>query len=279
MEQIEILKDEIWVLKRNTQNNWMEFNNIQSHLTRANGEATKTVFCVPLDSLTGEYKDIFSGEGEDSEEREILRETLANHLKLNIEDLYPGSEWLKAKNVNLIGKQREFNLALAHDYIDYLIVKSNKSVNVGEGFRANSEYTFTCENERVAKSVKRREIIADAYILLKNLNREEKESLLIAFGYNTSGMSQTGVEDAIGKEVESDPSRIIKFYNLPTFKAQVFVRKALQCKILTWVGTSVFYNENIIGINVEDAATWMLDPKNKSALEAIKIVMQERKVL
>lgn len=279
MEQLEILRDEIWVLKRTTTNNWMSDNKIKTHLTRANGEATKTVFCVPLDPLTGEPKDIFLNEGVDNEEREELRERLAEYLKLDISFLYTGSEWLLERAVTLVGELREFNLNLPTDYLDYLIIKCNKSVTIGDSYKSNAEYSFTCETERIAKDVKKREIKADAYILLRNLNREEKESILVAFGYNTSGMSQAGIEDAVGKEVETDPKRLIDFYNLPTFKAIVFVRKALTAKILTWVGSSVFYNESLIGLSIEGAASWMLDPKNKMAREAIKTGLQERKAL
>lgn len=279
MEQLEILRDETWVLKRTTTNNWMAHNSIKTHLTRANGEATKTVFCVPLDPITGEPKDIFLNEGTDVEEREELRESLASHLKLPVDFLYTGSEWLLERAVTLVGELREFNLNIPTDYLDYLIIKCNKSVTIGDAYKANAEYSFTCETERIAKDVKKREIKADAYILLKNLNREEKESILVAFGYNTSGMSQTGIEDAVGKEVETDPKKLIDFYNLPTFKALVFVRRALTAKILQWVGTSVFYNENLIGITVEGAAAWMLDPKNKMAREAIKTVLQDKKAI
>lgn len=261
---IDVTKDEIWVLKRNTTNAWMGVNNIKTHLIRGNGEATKTIFCVPIDGTTGQPKDIFNKNEEE-------RESIANLLKLPVEHLLPGSDFLNERSVILIGDSKEFNLNNANDYLDHLIVKANtSSVNVGDKFRAGAEYIFICEEERIQKEVKKREVKAEAYILLKELNKDEKESILLALGFNTIGMSQAGIEDAIGKKVEETPQAIVDIYKVPNFKGIVFIRKGIHANVLKSLGGQIYYNDTLLGFDLSSAASYVLDKNNALVVEGIK---------
>lgn len=258
------LKNEIWVLKRNTTNTWMNLNSIETHLNRSDGEASKTVFCVCLNPRTGLHKEILN-----KEEKDYL--TYVLKLKPSDNSLEPGSDFLINRSVELKGKEKKFDLSNPSDYLDLAIVRSNENIISEEGkYKSGADFTLFCENEKMEKQVTARKIKAEAYKLVSSLSIEEKKGILMLFGYNTIEMADLGIEDKFGLLVEQEPQRVIEISNTPNFKGAVFIRKGLYKKVLASHGGHIYFNETLLGTSIEAAAEFLKKPENKPLLDALK---------
>jgi len=258
------LRDEVWVLKRNTSNTWMNLNQIESHLNRSDGEASKTVFCVSLNPKTGLPKEILT-----KEEKAYL--TFALNLNPADKSLEPGSEFLLSKAVELKGKEKVFNLTNPSDYLDLCIVRSNENLISEEGkYKTGADFILTCENEKLEKQVNARKVKAEAYKLVANLSIEEKKGILMLFGFNTIEMTDLSVEDKFGLLVEQEPKKVMDISATPNFKGAVFIKKGIHKKVLSNHGGHIFYNETLLGTSLEEAAVFLKDPANKHILDVLK---------
>lgn len=258
------LKDEVWILKRNTTNTWMNLNKIESHLNRSDGEASKTVFCVSLNPKTGLPKEILT-----KDEKAYL--SFALRLTEGDKSLEPGSEFLLNRVVELKGKEKIFNLTNPSDYLDLCIVRSNENLISEEGkFKTGADFTLSCENEKLEKQVNARKLKAEAYKLVSTLSIEEKKGILMLFGFNTVEMTDLSVEDKFGLLVEQEPKKVMDLNATPNFKGAVFIKKGIHKKVLKDHGGHIFYNETLLGTSAEEAAIFLKDPANKHILDILK---------
>lgn len=256
-------------LRRVGSNSWVKDLNainrdkIIGNFKSSDGTLAKTSIGIGVDSRSGLRKVILDKSEEAKFEKEIgLPEgTLAS-----------GSEFWKEFAVTIQGNTLELN---ENDPMDKLRIKLLKSKSIVAGSLAElstnayAEFVIVSEVEEAKKANISRDVRKKAYAAFDKMSSQDMEDVLIAMGKKPTSMSKELIEDAIGREIDTNPGRFVLIYTNPKFQSIVFINRLLNMGILVRRGEAISYEEDVLGYDITSAIDFINTPVNKLILDSL----------
>ena len=262
-------KPKIFV-KRVTSNEWVKDLNvinkdkIKGSFKSSDGSQAKTRIGVGLDSKTGLRKNVLTNEEQKKFEK---------LLGMTEGTLSPGSDYWIDFSVTIEGSVLMLDPENPKHQLDLIVLKS-KTKLVADGLeelkeKSKAEFVIVSEVEEAKKANKNRGIKSKAYALFDKMTSTEMEDLLIAMGKKPTSMSKEMMEDAVGREIDNNPGKVVTIYTNPKFQNLVFINKLLNMGVLTKKGEAIVYEEDVLGFDNSSAIDYLYSPQNKVVLDSL----------
>jgi hypothetical protein len=231
---------------------------------------------VLYDPSTGRY-----ATGLAEEERVFLEKKLGVDLSDRFIQDAPHPFW--SSRAAIIKMNREPMILDISLPMNYLKVKNMKASSLianslqdwKKGLYPNATHYIHDEQETLALEASKVQLRNKARQKVYTMPLEEKTYLVRLLSEKSArGRSQDYIDVELDKIVEEKPAEFMRYINMD--KAELGVRaKILECidrNILTKQGISVYYMGDRIGMDLEEAVKFFLDPQN----QMIKVVIFEK---
>lgn len=258
------------IVKRITSNDWIkELNSINKDKVRgsfksADGSLAKTKIGVGIDRKTGLRKVILDRTEATKYEKE---------LGMPEGTLSASSDYWRDFSVDIEGSELVLDPNSSMDQLKLKLLKSKTDL-VANGLeelktKSNVQFVIVSEAEEAKKSNVIRNVRSKAYAAFEKMTTSEMEDVLIAMGKKPTSMSKEMIEDAIGREIDTNAAKFLAIYTNPKFQPLVFINKLLNMGIITKRGEAVVYEEDVLGYDNTSAIDYLYSPANKIVLEAL----------
>lgn len=260
------------IVKRTTSNEWIKDLNginkdkIRGSFKSADGSLAKTGIGLGTDKATGLRKVILDS----TEQKRFEKE-----LGMPEGKLAPDSDfWIDFK-VDIQGSELILDPNSPMDRLKLLVLKS-KTKLVANGLeelktKSNAEFVIVSEAQEAKKSNAIRAVRSKAYAAYVNMSPEDMADVLIAMGKKPTSMSREMIEDAMGREVDTNPAKFIAIYTNPKYEQLVFVNKLLNIGIIQKRGEAIIYEEDVLGYDLTSTIDFLYSPANKVVLDSLII--------
>ncbi len=260
------------IVKRTTSNEWIKDLNginkdkIRGSFKSADGSLAKTGLGLGIDKATGLRKVLL----DKSEQRDFEKS-----LGMAEGTLSPNSEfWIDFK-VDIQGSELILDPNSPMDQLKLRLLKSKTNL-VADSLedlktKSNAEFVIVSEAQEAKKSNAIRNIRSKAYAAFEKMSTEEMSDVLIAMGKKPTSMSKEMIEDAMGREVDTNPAKFISIYTNPKYEQLVFLNKLLNLGILQKRGEAIVYEEDVLGYDSTSAIDFLYSPVNKVILDSLAI--------
>lgn len=260
------------IVRRITSNDWIkELNGVNKDKIRgsfksADGSLAKTSIGLGIDIRTGLRKVIL----DNTEQRNFEKQ-----LGMAEGTLSPSSEYWRDFTVDIQGSDLILDPNSVMDQLRLKVLRSKTSLiaNGLEELKTKSlaEFVIVSEAEEAKKSNIIRNIKSKAYAALGNMTTSDMEDVLVAMGKKPTSMSKDMIEDAMGREVETNAAKFLAIYTNPKFQNLVFMNKLLNMGILVKRGEAIVYEEEVLGYDNSSAIDYLYSPANKVVLDALTV--------
>ena len=125
---------------------------------------------------------------------------------------------------------------------------------------------------------KKRELRSKAYQLYTAMSLAEKRNALLLYNKGVSiieAMSPSSIDAELGDEMDNDYSKFIKIAQDPKIKIKAEIINYINKNIIqrgtnkSTYDQELYFNNELIGVSLEEAAAYLLSTKNSKILEAI----------
>lgn len=260
------------IVKRITSNDWIkELNSINKDKVRgsfksADGSLAKTAIGLGIDKKTGLRKVILDRTEATKYEKE---------LGMAEGTLSANSEYWRDFTVDIQGSELILDPNSSMDQLKLKLLKS-KTELVANGLeelktKSNVQFVIVSEAEEAKKSNVSRNVKSKAYASFDKMSVSEMEDVLIAMGKKPTSMSTEMIQDAMGREIDTNAAKFLAIYTNPKFQSLVFINKLLNMGIITKRGEAIVYEEDVLGYDNSSAIDYLYSPANKVVLDALTV--------
>jgi len=206
------------------------------------------------------------------EEKEVEKE-----LRLKEGELNKNSDFWKNYAVHIFDKEMLLDLDIAKDKLDYYLLRASKKVansikEYNEGLWPKAIYVMhdfeeEAKTENIAIQVRKK-----AWKKFATMSAEEMKQVLKLMGKKADNLSNEVVENTLNKIIETDPEEFNRIVGIDNFKTRLLVEDLLHSNYLRKMGSKYLYADDVIGYNLDEAISYLNDPKNQEIL----ITLQEK---
>jgi len=172
------------------------------------------------------------------------------------------------------------NLDNPLDEIKYLVMRKSKFVansveEYNQGLWPEATHVIFNEAEEVAVKAKRVELKQKAYKIAFKLSKKEKINLItIISGKVLSNHSDELIDVEMDKIIEEQPELLISYSNKSKeyLNTKALILTALNERILQKRGVAIYYMDELIGLDEEEAVKFLNDANN----QAFKTIIIEK---
>lgn len=133
-----------------------------------------------------------------------------------------------------------------------------------------AEFYLTDEQEEIEKSNIERRSKRQSYILFGQMTPERMRNVLIAYGKDPRDVSPDQIENLLGIELDNDPDKFLSIVEDPKINDKIFIHNLINYGILKKKGSALNYNQDMLGVDVEDTIRFLKNKKNNMILVALK---------
>jgi len=235
---------------------------------------TTAKLVVNIDPNTGKFPDLLAG----LEEKEKAQ--LASAISKSLDELNPykrEDNFWAAYEVKLDRNIKVLDLSLPFDFLDYLVLKSNKNLvapSASEKFSKGSyKWCLVDEEEEVQEKRKSSDKKKDAYKFLGKLegNESRMKDFLMIYGKKAPfDANKDWLVSQLDSIIDSDIDGFLAIATDANFDIKLDIEKALSAKALERKGVKYYLpGGDSIG-TLQETIDFLKDPKNSDVLMTIK---------
>jgi len=142
---------------------------------------------------------------------------------------------------------------------------------------AKAEFVIFNEEQEAVVNITARKVKREAFSVFNAMSPTEMRDALTAMGKKADSVSNEIAEDMLGTIVETRPEYFLTIAKDKFFKEKVFLNKLIQQGIIKKGGSKVYYDQEMLGHDVESAIEYLTNPKNDNVVEALKKQLKEIK--
>ncbi len=262
------------IVKRITTNEWVKDLNsinkdkIEGSFKSSDGTRAKARLGRGIDKSTGLKKAIFRDDPAGKKEQREMEIALG----LSEGELGVNSPFWNDFTVDMEGS--ETVLRPSESPIDRLKLKLliSKTGIVAEGYdkrTPETEFIILSQTDEAKKANKSRSYKKNAYAAFAKMSHAEMVDVLVALGRKPTGMSAEMVEDALGREIDMYPQKVLTIIEDPKYKAKLHINKLLNMGILARKGKAIIYGETVLGYDLDTTVDFLNDKENKELTEGL----------
>jgi hypothetical protein len=175
-------------------------------------------------------------------------------------------------------------LDLSDDYsmLKYTVLKSDPEVATSKTELKNNPYcqfVMIRESEKADNESEERKVKIQSYGILHNLTSQDYQDIyLMIKNSNPVDVHDSIIKNDVEKYVEKMPKQFVALFTDKNFKDKVLLTKMIQKRIISKQGrglnSPLYFNDVFLGNNVEEAMSFLKDPKNNSIF--IEILRQNK---
>lgn len=135
--------------------------------------------------------------------------------------------------------------------------------------KPKAEYLLIAPDEEVKEENKNFKQKRNAYKEFSMMSTSEMSDVLYAMGKNTTDMGTDAIENRLQTEIEVDPKKFLSIIQDPEYKYKVLVNKAVAKGVLKKKASKIYYDDEIIGHNLDSTVSYFADPKNQNILSSV----------
>ncbi len=155
------------------------------------------------------------------------------------------------------------NLERESDYIRYKFALIRDEIaNTPDDITSQTKYVMFDEEAEAVKLTVKADLKMDAYVLLSGLSYEEQLDFLKLFGIATKGLSPTVVKAKLAMIIETDSKSFLSRYNDKNRGEKILIESLVQARIVEKRGTSIYFNEDLLGATEDITIQYLKNPKN-----------------
>ena len=210
---------------------------------------------------------IYTGLGKETAER--LGELLGK-------DLSPGSSFWETFYIRTAGKDIILDLDDPFDELKYHFLKNHKRVK-GSMFehKATANFVLINQEEESKRANLFQRTKRAAVREFDKMTPEEMRKALRIFGKNAENLGAEIVENRLWDIIEGDPQGFLdKWVNNKNRETQWLIERAVSMNVIRKNKMLYTYGSDTIGHGLEDAVSYLDDPKNQDVRIAIKLATE-----
>lgn len=154
---------------------------------------------------------------------------------------------------------------------ELLVAKSIKELSE----KAEAQFVLIAEEEEAkveSVSVNKK---MEAYGLLSGMSATERRQLMLIYGRKSDNMSDDAIIASLGREIEESPKLFLERAKDPDLKHIIFLNELRLEGIIERKGHALFFNETLLGADMEDSITFLKDKNNNEIVVNLKKLLVE----
>lgn len=157
------------------------------------------------------------------------------------------------------------------DDLQYIFLKNHKRVATSvNDIKAGTDYVMINKDAEAEQSNRINRIKRDAIKEFDKLSQNEMAKCLRLFGYKSDTMSAELVESKLYSLIEHDPQSFFdKWVNNKNKGTEYLIAQAVSKNVLRKSRNIYYYGTDVIGKSLDDAVSYLDDPKNQDLRMAI----------
>lgn len=198
-------------------------------------------------------------------------------------DLKPESSFWDTFFIKLTSERDEIEIDTDDKFgeLKYKFLKNHKRVAKSlRDITPGKDYVLIHEELEAEQSNNKARIKRKAFSEFDNMSSEQMRRALRMYGINASNSNNDIVENTLFSLVEENPSKFLTVWvENEDRDTQYLIEEALSKNILRRNKTTYYYGTDTIGHVIEEAISYLKDPKNNEVKKAILSQLEGKKIL
>jgi hypothetical protein len=196
-------------------------------------------------------------------------------------DLSPGSEYWNTFYIRTVGKDIILDLEDPMDELKYHFLKNHKRVKDSIfANKATANFVLVNQEEESKKTNLFNRVKREASREFDKMTTEEMRKALRIYGKSAENVAADVVENRLYDLVEGDPQGFLdKWVNNKNRETQYLIERAISMNVIRKNKRIYNYGTDVIGHGLEDAISFLQDPKNQDVKLAIMGAVEGKSVI
>ncbi len=183
----------------------------------------------------------------------------------------------KTYYVVLTDREQKLNLDEESDIIKYRFLKGSKEIaNSTSEITSKTLHVLYDEVSEAKETNVKFEDKVKALNLLSEMSQVEKSKQLGLYGINVFAMNPEVIMKKLQDEIEKNPTDFVARCEDENKETKSLIRELVEHRILRQEKTAYYYNETVIGINLDLAINYLKEEDNAEFREQMIVTLREK---